>query len=86
MSVPMPASCPNRDCRHAEIKPIHCISQKVAIDDIEVRPVYSHLVTYRCLNCGHTWAVQGYSCEEFSKHTQREDFAVSGILTASRGW
>ena len=86
MSVPVPVSCANRECHRTEIKLIHCNSQKVAIDDIDVRPVYSHLVTYRCMSCGHTWAMQGYSAEEHSSQTRREDVVASGILTANRGW
>lgn len=64
MSVLVPTNCANPQCREPSVKPIHCASQEVAIDAIDGPSVFSHFITYRCSECGHTWAAQGYSAEE----------------------
>jgi hypothetical protein len=61
MSIAVPTRCANPECRDHSFKPIHHISQGVAIDAVDGARVFAHLITYRCTRCGHTWGVRGHS-------------------------
>lgn len=61
MSIPVPTNCSNKECCAPAIKLIHHSWQKVAIDAVDGAPVFAHLVTYRCSQCGHTWGLRGYA-------------------------
>jgi hypothetical protein len=86
MSDLSPTHCANPECREPTIKPIHRSSRKVAIDAVDGPPVYSQHITYRCVQCGHTWAVQGYSAEDFSAPARSDDGMAKENRTSSRGW
>jgi hypothetical protein len=86
MSLAMPLVCANPLCGDVAFKPIHCATQKVAIDAVEGPPVYSHHVTYRCSSCGHTWATQGYSSERVAVPEAGTAFVVDSPRFTSRGW
>ncbi len=75
MSIPVPTSCSNKECGAPSIKLIHHSWQKVAIDAVDGAPVFAHLVTYRCSQCGNTWGLRGYAPIE------REDALIH--ITAS---
>jgi len=86
VSMPVPAHCANAQCRGSSIKPIHHSARQVAIDAVKGPPVFALLVTYRCSNCGHTWAVRGYSAEQDAQPPKVESVANWGVRTTSRGW
>ena len=82
--MPLPTHCANPICRGPEIKPIHCSSQSIAIDAVDGPPVFAQLVTYRCAQCGHTWAIQGYSCGAASWPTKERSSEGIGSRYSSR--
>lgn len=87
MSISVPMNCANPECRGLSFRPIHRSSQPVAIDAIDGAPVFAHLVTYRCTNCGHTWGVRGYSPEaEFAPPRGQAELATKATVMSSRGW
>jgi len=86
MSMAVPTNCANPECREPAIKPIHRSSQSVAIDAVDGAPVFAHYVTYRCSQCGHTWAVQGYSLENTAWQSNGDGAAARDDTKSSRGW
>jgi hypothetical protein len=77
MSISVPMTCANAECREPTVRLIHCSSQKVAIDAVDGAPVFSHFITYRCPRCGHTWAEQRYSSQADIRPTQDQDQEVT---------
>lgn len=81
----MPTNCANPECREPSIKPIHSSSRMVAIAAVDGPPVFSHFITYRCSQCGHTWAAQSYSAEEIVWPARDQEVATRGTPTSRRG-
>ena len=86
MALSTPSKCTNPRCLDTAIKPIHHFSQSVAIDAVDGPPVFSHHVTYRCQQCGHTWAVQGYTSQRYLDITRSYQAVDSTSKSASRAW
>lgn len=86
MSASLPTNCANPECREPSIRPIHCSSRKVAIDATDGPPVFSQFITYRCSQCGHTWAVQRHSAQESVWSARDQDVATRGAAASKRGW
>lgn len=85
MSICVPTKCANPECRKPTIKPIHRSSRPVAIDAVDGAPVLSHHITYRCQDCGHTWAVRGYTSDENLGLVDGTE-SSNPTRTNSRGW
>lgn len=86
MSIVVPVNCTNPVCRETAIRPIHRSSRVVANNAALGPPVFSHHNIYRCSQCGHTWAVQGYSAEENVWPMMEDGVATTVTRTFSRGW
>ena len=86
MSISMPTNCANPECRQPSIKPIHCSSQRVAIDAVDGPQVFAHLITFRCLQCGHTWGTRRYSADASILPSRANGFATLQAETSNRGW
>jgi hypothetical protein len=86
MSISVPTHCANPKCGQPTIRPIHVSSQKYAIDAVDGEGVFIHHITYRCKQCGHTWAVQGYSPHENLEPARIQKVAATGNQLSSRGW
>ena len=86
MSNPVPTNCANPECRERSIKPIHHSSEKVAIDAVDGPQVFSHLITYRCTQCGNTWGVRGYSGDAAEGSAGHGAAAMQKLLVSRRGW
>ena len=86
MPMAVPTKCASPACRESTIKPIHCSTQKVAIDAVDGPAVFAHLVTYRCGRCGHTWAVQGYSSDVSRWPVSESGGEPVGIRSSIRAW
>jgi hypothetical protein len=86
MSIPVPERCANSECRDRNIEPIHRSSQPVASAVVDGPPSYHHHTTYRCAQCGHTWAVQGYSTLDNTWPAKNDGDPRSGTSTSRRTW
>jgi predicted RNA-binding Zn-ribbon protein involved in translation (DUF1610 family) len=82
MSLSIPTQCTNPECGQSAIRQIHSASESVAIDAFDGPPVFAQHVTYRCSQCGHTWAVRGYTSDHGSPPADGE--VVRRPLTNSR--
>ena len=88
MSIALPKCCSNPLCRGRDFKAIHRFARAVAINAVNGPSVFAHHITYRCDECGQTWAVQGEAtrCEsEGSPGLMARESAYASV-TMSRGW
>jgi hypothetical protein len=86
MSISIPTQCANPECRKTAIRQIHSSSEPVAIDAFDGPAVLAQQVTYRCAECGHTWAVRGFASDQASLPPRAAGGVVRRPLTNSRGW
>jgi transposase-like protein len=86
MSLSIPTQCANPECRRTVIREIHSYSEPVAIDAFDGPAVMARQATYRCAECGHTWAVRGYTSDRGSLPARAEGGTVRRPLTNRRGW
>lgn len=86
MPIQVPKNCSSRDCRDTAIEPIHTASRRLDIDTVDGRPVFAHHVTYRCIECGHTWAVQGTSTMDLHPILYGAEAAPEPQHGYTRGW
>ena len=86
MSISIPIQCANPACRTTAIRQIHSSSVPVAIDAFDGPAVMARQVTYRCVQCGHTWAVRGFTSDPPSLPARAAGEAVRRPLTNNRGW
>ena len=86
MSISVPTKCANPKCGMPSFKMIHHSSQKVEIDAVDGAPVFAHLVTYRCSQCGNTWAVRGYSPESRETPSSEQNVATLESRSGIRVW
>ena len=86
MPIDVPVNCANPDCHEPAIKAIHCSSRSVAIDAVDGAGVFARHITYRCSQCGHTWALQGYSSVDSGWPPVDERPATGSSRSEDRGW
>ena len=86
MPIMTPTNCANPDCGGPAIRSIHHSAQAIAIDAVDGPPVFAHHMTYRCSQCGHTWAIQGYSADANGWLAKEPDGAMKASQTMSGGW
>ena len=78
--------CTNQACGATSVTPIHRSQQKVAIDATDGAQTYSLHVTYRCSECGHTWATWGFASETAIEQAGAGGQAAPSKGETPRGW